>query len=165
MSFLELNDVTVEEVGVWLIGIGALVIAAALVLASERPYTGMTFRGPFNTRRDRTQFALEGTGALFVAGGSVLLAATEPPSLWLFLALPAGYAIFHGLAAWKLWQYWRYRAAEADRAALLESSTELERRFALCARECATWRWCLGHPFNQEYWPQATMKRLTRENL
>jgi hypothetical protein len=127
--------------GVWLIGLGSLVIFAGLVLGSERPYSGMTFRGPFNTRRDRLRFAVEGAGAGLVAVGSVLLAVDDLPSLWLLLAAALGTSLMvYGLAAWKLRQYWQYRMAANPPAQP--------------GGRIGTWRWCFTHPFNDEYWPK-----------
>jgi hypothetical protein len=144
--------------GVWLIGSGALIIVLGLVFGSERPTTGITFQGPFNTRFDRLRFAVQCAGAALVAAGSVVLAIAEPPSLWLFVILPAVYVIVHVLVAWKLRQYWRFRLDQAERAVRGDAATDLEHRMARCARTCASWRWSLRHPFNDEDWPRAEMR-------
>jgi hypothetical protein len=94
-----------------------------------------------------------------VAAGSLVLAVSEPPSVSLLVVLPGAYLLVHGLTAWKLHQYWRYRLVEAQRAAAAEGATELQRRMRTCAERCASWRWCFKHPFNQEYWPQSAMPR------
>jgi hypothetical protein len=147
--------VDAETTATWLIGLGALTIVAGLVVGSERPYEGMTFRGPFNTPADRLRFAIEATGALSVATGSVLLAIVHPPSPVLLLVVLGGYAFVHGLCAWKLLQYWQHRRERAIQATRGEGVTELQHKMADCARTCATWRWCLRHPFNGEYWPKS----------
>ena len=143
-----------ETLGVWLIGIGSLVIFLRLVVGSQRPAEGLTFRGPLSTGEDRLRFAVEGTGAAFVALGSVMLAIADPPSASLLLAIPFGYVILHGLSAWKLRQYWLYRRDEAVRAASADSATDFRRMRAASASVCASWRWCLLHPFNRDYWPK-----------
>ena len=143
-----------ETLGVWLIGIGSLVIFLRLVVGSQRPAEGLTFRGPLSTGEDRLRFAVEGTGAAFVALGSVMLAIADPPSASLLLAIPFGYVILHGLSAWKLRQYWLYRRDEAVRAASADSATDFQRMQAASASVCASWRWCLLHPFNRDYWPK-----------
>jgi hypothetical protein len=127
-------------VGVWLIGLGSLVIFAGLVLSSERPYTGRSYRGPFNTQRDRLRFAVEGAGAGLAAVGSVLLAIEHLPSPWLFSAVPGTCLMIYGLTAWKLRQYWQYRLAATPPAQP--------------GGTVGTWRWCLTHPFNDEPWPK-----------
>jgi hypothetical protein len=139
----------------WLIGIGSLTIAAGLAIGSERPYEGMTFRGPFNTPADRMRFAVETTGAIFVASGSVLLAFANPPSPALLVAVVVGYGLIHTLSAWKLQQYWIYRRERAIQETRGEGVRELQHRMADCAHACASWRWCLRHPFNGEYWPKS----------
>lgn len=49
--------------GTWLVGLGAVTIFLAMVVGSERPYEGLKFEGPFNSRAQRLRFAVEGTGA------------------------------------------------------------------------------------------------------
>jgi len=148
--------VDAEATATWLIGIGALTIVLGLVIGSERPYTGLTFRGPFNTRADRLRFAIEATDAVFLAVGSILLAAVHPPSPWFLLAFVlVGYGLVHLLSAWKLLQYWRYRREREIQATRGEGTTELQYQMADCARTCATWSWCLRHPFDEEYWPKS----------
>jgi hypothetical protein len=142
--------------GVWLIGIGSLVIFVGLIAGSEKPYEGMTFRGPFNTRAQRLPFAVEGAGACLVAVGSVLLAIDNPPSIWLLLVVPVAYLVVHTLTAWKLHQYWSKRLEKAQDG---PKDTPLERQWLTCISTCASWRWCLAHPFNDEHWPKAVMDR------
>jgi hypothetical protein len=137
---------SVTTVGVWLIGLGSLVIFAGLVVSSERPYVGRSYRGPFNTRRDRLRFAIEGAGAGLVAMGSVLLAIEDLPSPWLLLVVPGTYLMVHVLTAWKLRQYWQYQLAAAQPGGA--PSTQLD------MATFGTWRWCLTHPFNDEGWPK-----------
>lgn len=145
----DLQAMNVTTVGVWLIGLGSLVIFAGLVLSSERPYTGRSYRGPFNTRRDRLRFAVEGAGAGLVAVGSVLLAIEHLPSPWLFSAVPGTCLMVYGLTAWKLRQYWQYRLA-ADPSTQPGGTPSSQ----LAMATFGTWRWCLTHPFNDESWPR-----------
>ncbi len=148
-----------QTVAVWLIAAGALVIVLGLVAGAERPHEGISFRGPLSTRAARLRFAVEATGAALVAAGSVLLAVTNPPDYRLLVLLPIAYGLTHLLAAWKLRQYWQFRHAEALRALSGDSATALQRRMARCAAHCVRWRWCLRHPFNDEYWPRSILHR------
>jgi cytochrome c biogenesis protein CcdA len=91
--------VETTTVAVWLIGAGALMIALGLVLASERPYEGVSFRGPLSTRAARLRFAVEAAGASLVAAGSVLLAVVETPCARLLLILPIAYTLVHAASA------------------------------------------------------------------
>lgn len=154
-----------ETLSVWLIGAGALTIVLGLVFASERAYEGVSMRGPFSTRDKRLRFAVEAAGATLVAAGSILLAATSSPSAWLLLIPVAAYALAHLLAAWKLGQYWRFRSDEASRAAAGDDANELQRDLAVCASSCASWGWCLRHPFNDEYWPRAELDAAQRDRV
>lgn len=147
-------------VAVWLIGVGALVIFLGLVVGSQRPYEGVSFSGPYATRADRLRFGVEASGACLVAAGSVLLAINEPPPFWLAALVPVLYSLVHVLTAWKLRQYWRYRQEEAERAVKADAATSHERWQAAVAAACATWRWCLTHPYNSEYWPRAERARV-----
>lgn len=140
--------------GLWLIGAGSLIIFVGLIAGSEQPYEGMTFRGPYNTRSQRLPFAVEGSGACLVAIGSVLLAVHNPPSLWLLLAVPVAYLLVHVLSAWKLHQYWLRRLEKAKEGPKNEA---LQRQWLACSTTCASWRWCLTHPFNDEHWSKVVM--------
>ena len=146
---------------VWLIGIGSLLIVLNSVLGSERPSEGVSFMGPLSRRRDRIRFALVGTGAVLVSAGSVVLAVTEPPTPWLAVVVPAIYLGVHLLAAWKLRQYWHgYRLPTATQATAGDIVPDLLRQQLACAEVCSTWRWCLGHPFNGEYWPKRVLAKV-----
>ena len=149
-----------EDVAVWMIGVGSLTIAVGLIFGSERPFDGLVFRGPFNTRADRLRFAVEAAGASFVAVGSLVFAIENPPSPVLLVFVPVLYVIVHATTAWKLRQYWLYRLGEAETHARGDAGpNELVRRQLECARECATWRWVIRHTFSGEYWPTPPFER------
>jgi hypothetical protein len=143
--------------GGWLIGTGSLVIFAGLIFGSEQPYQGIKFQGPFNTRSQRLRCAVEGAGAGLVAVGSALLAVEHPPSPWLLLVLPTAYLVVHLLMAWKLRQLWVARRAKID------GPDAIHIQWAACAAVCASWQWCLKHPFNDEHWPKAVMDAVAQD--
>jgi hypothetical protein len=144
--------------GVWLIGVGSLIIFAGLIFGSESASIGLTFAGAFNNRFERVRFAVECVGAGMAAFGSVLLAAENPPSAWLMLTLVPAYLVLHVLTAWKLRQYWlKRRTQNPDGSQANDESLKLQQN--ACLEVCSTWAWCLRHPFNDETWPESATER------
>jgi hypothetical protein len=141
--------------GIWLIGIGSVLVFGGLVFGSDEAGIGIRF-GRFDRRVERLRFAVECVGAGFAAVGSVVVAVENPPPLWVLIALVPAYLLAHFLTAWKLRQYWLKRVEHEPRG---QAADERSRRpYNACLERCPSWRWCLRHPLNVETWPKAIMR-------
>jgi hypothetical protein len=98
-------------------------------------------------------FALEATGLVLVAVGSVILALVDFPAWWFVGATLGGTAgLVYALVVWKQHQY---RASRRDREHTTRWVDEADDAWHhACLDRCATWRWSLRHPFESEPWPR-----------
>lgn len=90
---------------------------------------------------------------------AVLAADDHPPTRLAFceVHLPTAYLVVHLLMAWKLRQLWVARRAKID------GPDAIHIQWAACAAVCASWQWCLKHPFNDEHWPKAVMDAVAQD--
>jgi hypothetical protein len=117
---------------------------------------GLRFKTRNTTLRQRVVFATQTTGLGLVAVGGLAIALSQPIEWWLILATAlVVFATLDMLLAWPLKRAWDEKS---EMASLVASTGEMgqtaaAQRQAAIGRQCATWRWCLLHPFNTESWP------------
>jgi len=87
----ELSDF--ERAGLWFIALGAFLVAASFLWQGS--LGGLSGRpvGPGGTRADRVVYAIGLSGALLVAGGSIIVAVAALPALWVVAATVVGVVI------------------------------------------------------------------------
>lgn len=154
-------SVELESAGLWLLGIGAVVLLTVRILGHPRPRLGLVFPGAAAGFTDRLQFSLELTGLLLSAVGSVLfIAAHLPPAWFIATTLGAGAASIYFLLAWLALKYWRLRLTDAIRSLGGDLRNPLVQWQVDCLRLCASWRWVLRHPFERDHWPKSCQRVL-----
>jgi predicted lysophospholipase L1 biosynthesis ABC-type transport system permease subunit len=147
---------SVTSIGLWLIGWGSFLVVATAFAAPPDATLGLRFRSRDTTLRQRVVFAVQTTGLGLVAVGSLAVALSQHLEWWLILATVLAVAgAVDVLMAWPLKRAWDEKS---EMAALMASSGEMGKTAAAqhqaeIGRRCATWRWCLLHPFNSESWP------------
>ena len=150
---------TATSVGLWLIGVGSILVAAALGSPPEATL-GLRFKIRDTRLQQRVVFAVRTTGVTLVAGGSLAVAISQEISWWLILVtLIAAVVMVHVLMAWVLKRAWDEKSEMAT--AVASTGDEMARtaaaqRHAAIGRERATWRWCLRNPYSIERWPGVT---------
>lgn len=147
---------SITSIGLWLIGWGSFLVVAAAFAAPPDAAFGLRFKTRDTTLRQRVVFAVQTTGLGLIAVGSLIVAFSQHLEWWLILAtvLLVASAV-DILMAWPLKRAWDEKS---QMASLVASSGEMgetaaAQRQAEISRRCATWRWCLLHPFNSESWP------------
>ncbi len=142
------------RVGIWLVGAGSFVSVLVAVLGSPHAgEAGLRFLGPLGSNRGRVIFAAEASAVAHIALGSVILAVVQTPEWWIALGTAGTLAL--GVYALTVWKQHEYRAARAVEVATQQSSDPAAGRWRnACTRRCASWRWCLQHPFDDDMWPR-----------
>jgi hypothetical protein len=147
---------SVTSTGLWLIGWGSFLVVAAAFASPPDAALGLRFKTRDTTIRQRVVFAAQTTGLGLVAVGSLAIALSQQVEWWLVAAtvLVVGGAV-DVLMAWPLKRAWDEKS---QMASLVANSGEMgetaaAQRQAEIGRRCATWRWCLLHPFNSGSWP------------
>ncbi len=147
---------SVTSIGLWLIGWGSFLVVAAAFATPPDATLGLRFKSRETTLRERVVFAVQTTGLGLVAVGSLVVALSQHLEWWLIVAtvLLVGGAV-DVLMAWPLKRFWNEKS---EMATLVADTGEMGKttaaqRQAEIGRRCATWRWCLLHPFNSESWP------------
>lgn len=135
-------------------GVGSLLlIAGALGSRPETPI-GFPFRVKDTTRKERIVFAAEVTGAILVAGGSLIVALSQMPA-WRLIAATLVFIVIccDLLMAWPLKRRWDHQLEVAELVAStggnIGNSDSVREKVAI-AHQCATWRWCLLHPLHTD---------------
>lgn len=147
---------SVTSIGLWLIGWGSFLVVGGALAAPPDATLGLRFKTRQTTVRQRAVFAIQTTGLGLVAVGSLAVALSQRVEWWLILAtVLVVLATLDVLLAWPLKRAWDEKA---EMASLVAKTGEMGRtaaaqRQAEIGRRCATWRWCLLHPFNSESWP------------
>ena len=146
-------EMTATRAGLWLIGIGSLVTVVAAVAGAPRAVVGgLRFAGPYTSTRERLAFAGEAAGLGHVAAGAAVVGIAELPAWW-FAAMVAATVIASVwlVAAWKQWEF----RIDHRQKALVPGNDEAERAWRQRSLDrCASWRWCLLHPLEDEAWPR-----------
>lgn len=138
-----------EGTGLWLIGVGALLVAVSFLWQGSAP--GLSGRpvGPAGTRNDRVVHAVGLTGALLVAAGSVVVALDAFPEPAVVLGTVVGAPIAVWLfAALRLRIDNKRRLVAARRGA--QESSPLAPGWRWDAKRFEgelSWRRCLRNPF------------------
>ncbi len=131
-------------------------IAGALI---SPPEAGTAVRFPSRQPKSKEPlvFAVQSTGLTLIAGGSVDVALSQSPTWWLIgTTLLAIILLCDVFLAWPLRRHWVEKSKVATAVASTGGdigNTASAQRQATIARRCATWRWCLSHPLNDEAWP------------
>ena len=139
--------------GLWLIGIGSLIVVLTVVLGAPRPTdAGLSFAGPFTSARARLLFAAEAAGLLHVAAGGVIVSIVEFTQWWFAgLTLLTITNVAYLLIAWKQHQYRLSRVRDIEDRGTPESPEEVWR--SACTKRCSSWLWCVRHALDDEPWP------------
>jgi hypothetical protein len=89
-----------DTAGLWLLGVGAVLLLAERLLGQPQPRLGLTFPSAATGFTERLRFSLEGTGLLLSAVGSALFVAAHLPPIWFIAATLIGaLASVYGLLA------------------------------------------------------------------
>ena len=151
---------TATSVGLWLIGVGSILVIAAALGSPPEATLGLRFKIRDTRLQQRVVFAVRTTGVTLVAGGSLAVAISQEISWWLILVtLIAAVVMVHVLMAWVLKRAWDEKSEMAT--AVASTGDEMARtaaaqRQVAIGRERATWRWCLRNPYSIERWPGVT---------
>jgi hypothetical protein len=144
------------NIGLWLIGVGSILVIGGTLISPPEAGTGVRFPSRQTKSKERPAFAVRATGLTFIAGGSVEVAVSQSPTWWLIgTTLVAIILLCDVFLAWPLRRAW----VEKSKVAIAVASTggdmgnTAAQRQATIARRCATWRWCLSHPLNDDTWP------------
>jgi hypothetical protein len=158
MSFLRTADW--EAARTWLAACGGLLVLLSVVYRTPKPTAGGVLGGGVLTSNtERLKFAAQTTGTVLAALAGVMTLAANVPSL-LFIAVVAASVLLTiwWLLAWKVRQFWQgwVEATSGDLRQAEENPQAGPPWRYLCATRCATWRWCLRHPFNDgaSLWPE-----------
>ena len=148
--------------GLWLIGVGAFLLAAVgLTAAPLRLH--MRFGGLGDRRGDRLAFAGAGMGLIATATGSVLVAAGSAPGVGFAVAtLLALAAIGWLLLSWRVRTLWVARRDEAAMELRYNQDLAREAWRLRAAVLLAGWTWALCHPLtgsDAETWPYRYLRR------
>lgn len=147
---------TVTTEGLWLIGVGAFLVAI-ITLSGSPPRLHLQFAALGDERKDRLVSSGTAIGLATTAVGSALVAIGSEPAVW-FVAVSAATLVVFGwlLQARQVRALWVARRDEA--AARLRQNQDLAREAwqfeasVLLSR----WRWALSHPLthsNATSWP------------
>jgi hypothetical protein len=148
-----------DTAGLWLLGVGAVLLLAERLLGQPQPRLGLTFPSAATGFTERLQFSLEGTGLLFSAVGSALFVAAHLPPIWFIAAtLVVALASVYGLLAYLALKYWRLRLDHAIKSLGGDLRNPLVQWQVDCLRLCASWRWVLRHPFERDDWPKSCQR-------
>lgn len=152
----------VQTDGLWLIGIGALMLAIVGVLSAPLRLH-LQFSGLGDRRSDRLVFAGTGLGLLATSAGSILVAVgSTPASTFIVTTMLILAAVGWLLLAWRVHVLWVARRDET--ALILQRNQDLHREAwrldaaALLAR----WQWCLVHPLtltDATSWPYPYLEK------
>jgi hypothetical protein len=148
---------SLTSTGLWLVGCGSLLVVGAALVSRPEAVLGLRLkpREPKSLRND-VAYAIQTTGLILVAFGSVVVAASQHPAWWLILVtVLAALGAVDVLLAWPLKRTWDEKSHMATLVAATGEmgKTAAAQRQAAIGRRCATWRWCLLHPLNREPWP------------
>jgi hypothetical protein len=149
--------VSATNIGLWLIGVGSIFVIAGALISPPEAGAGVRFPNRQAKSKERLVFAVEATGLTFIAGGSVDVALSQSPTWWLIgTTLLAIILLCDVFLAWPLRRAWVEKSKVATAVASTGGdigNTQAAQRQAAIARRCATWRWCLLHPLNDQAWP------------
>jgi hypothetical protein len=158
-----LDFVSIQAVGVWLVGVGAAILAAVGLLAVGPPRLNMMATASGDTRLDRLRHAISGAGLLAGAAGSVLLAVSSVPTVQVAGSTVAGIAaVIYLLLAWRVHALWTARLGDAEQTLLINQDSDRAQWQLDCAHLCSRWRWSLAHPLTDidaTSWPEEEMGR------
>lgn len=153
---------TTESAGLWLIGIGALLVAL-VGLSAGRVRLALTFEGSGDQRADRVKFAVSGAGLVSTAAGSVLIAVSSTPNAKFAAAtIAALLLVAYLLIVWRVQTLWREHVAAAGLNLKVNQDSEREQWRLDATRLCARWRWALAHPLtaaDARSWPVPYLER------
>jgi len=142
----------IERAGLWLVAVGAFLVAVSFLWQGSLGGLGGRPVGRGGTRNDRAVYAVGLCSALLVAAGSVIVAVTAFPPLWVAAATVGGVLVAVWLfAAWRLRVDSRKNRDEVRRAA--EPASALAEGWRWDARRYdrqREWRRCLKNPFISE---------------
>jgi len=143
-------------VGVFLVGLGALLGAAPRLVRAPAPELGVSFE-TLAARADRIRAALETTSVVLLAAGSVVLALVELARWWFELAVVAlAVLCVWAIAAHKLRQLWELRENTAQDYAGANPRLASAEEQRTIARNHVRWDLCLRHAFTRtDDWPPA----------
>ena len=142
----------IDRAGIWLIAIGAFLVALAFLWQGVTG--GLSGRpvGPIGTRRDRVLYSIGLTGALLVGVGSVIAAIQAWPALGVVIGSIAAVAAAVWLFAACRLHIDNRKTHKSLSDAQARNSSQAE-AWAWDARRYShqmQWRWCLTHPFVSE---------------
>jgi hypothetical protein len=145
------------NIGLWLIGVGSILVIGGAIGSPPDAVLGLRFKTRQTTLRQRVVFAVQTTGLALVAAGSLVVELSQAIRWWLIvLTLLGVVGMCDVLLAWPLKRAWDEKSEMATAVASTGgemAKTAAAQRQAAIGRRCATWRWCLLHPFNTESWP------------
>ncbi len=143
-------------VGVFLVGLGALLGAAPRLVRAPAPELGVSFE-TLTARGDRIRAAVETTSVVLLAAGSVVLALVELARWWFELAVVAlALLCVWAIAAHKLRQLWELRENTAQDYAGANPRLASAEEQRTIARNRVRWDFCLRHAFTRtDDWPPA----------
>ncbi len=153
------SSVTVD--GLWLIGIGALLVVSVALTATP-PRLHLQFGGLGDQRKDRLAPSIATTGLIATAAGSVLVSVGSVPAI----GFVGGVVVALGIMAWGLLARQvrlLWRARQRDAMMRLRENQDLARETweVEAATILAGWRWALLHPLSvasAEGWPMSYLR-------
>jgi hypothetical protein len=148
--------------GLWLIGVGAFLLAA-VGLAAAPLRLHLQFGGLGDRRSDRLAFAGTGVGLLSTATGSVLVAAGSSPAVAFVLATVATLIVVAwALLAWRVHSLWVARRGDAAMRLRYNQDLAREAWQLEAAALLARWRWAVCHPLTDtdaNSWPYVYLRK------
>jgi hypothetical protein len=155
--------VSATALGQWLVGVGSFAaIMSVLLDPPSKGVGGLVFGSQETARPERIRHAVLLTSLVFVAAGSLIVAATILPEWYVAVATVLAFGAGVWLVcAWSQHRAWAAHLAEARRGASDENASAYPMMgYTLrCAEHCARWSWALRHPFNGDTWPSDFARR------
>jgi hypothetical protein len=139
-----------QRVGLWLIAVGAFLVAASYLWQGSAGGLGGRPVGPSGTRSDRITHAIGLAGAMFVLVGSGIAGVEASPMVWVVLV-----SVVSAVGAVWLFAAYRLRVdSRKNRHQAAKGASSRDSPFALGAawdvqryERQMNWKWCLKHAF------------------
>lgn len=130
--------------GLWLIGVGSILLVIAVVLSTPDAAKGYRFKVIDTALKERSVYGLQVTGLLFAAVGSLVVALSQTIDLGVILATGVALVVcFDVVFAWLLRRYRREKLDQMQTYAASGGEVMTNARAVeqlAIARRCATWR-------------------------